>query len=343
MSYSRASVFLPSALFLTCALNAGAQSVISTRSGVVHYFEGAVTVAGRPLELHAGKFSMIPEGAELRTEQGRAEVLLTPGVILRVGEQSAIRLASNALPDTKVELLEGAVTVEAEEASPGTAVTLCYKEWNVKLLDRGAYRMDADPARLWVRTGEAEVSGAEGEPVSLTRGMSLALADKGEAERSVEAPNDGLTAWDQGRSQSIYADNAISSQISDDPATVIGADQGQDAFTYFPMLGLSSAGAIAAPGVYGSYGMVQPGFYSLYLPGYTYRPLMLLVVPGAYRSPLYAQPLHVSPGIGTNLGTPGSLSAMPHPGLTRTGGVTIPVRPAAPVVARPGAAHVGRR
>ena len=69
------------------ALSAYGQAVISTRSGVVHFFEGAVSVAGRPLEAHFGKFTSIPEGAELRTEQGRAEVLLTPGVILRVGEK----------------------------------------------------------------------------------------------------------------------------------------------------------------------------------------------------------------------------------------------------------------
>src|SRR5271168_2923137 len=134
--------------FLALAVTAAGQSVISTRSGVVHFFEGSVTVAGRPLELHAGKFSMIPEGAELRTAKGRAEVLLTPGVILRVGEQTAIRLASNALADTRVELLEGSAMLDSEEISPGTSVTLAYQEWNVKFLQRGAYRIDSDPPRL---------------------------------------------------------------------------------------------------------------------------------------------------------------------------------------------------
>jgi len=61
------------------------QAVISTRSGLVHFFEGSVYVAGQPLEARLGKFASIPEGGELRTEQGRAEVLLTPGVFLRIG------------------------------------------------------------------------------------------------------------------------------------------------------------------------------------------------------------------------------------------------------------------
>lgn len=336
--------FFPFAAFLAFALAAGGQSVISTRSGVVHFFEGAVTVAGRPLEQHAGKFTTIPEGAELRTGEGRAEILLTPGVILRVGERSAIRLDSNALADTRVELLAGSAIVDSDQLNSANPVTVSYKSWTVKVLQRGGYRLDSDPPRLWVRQGQAEVSSGESaEPVSVTRGMSLAFEDNPVAERSIDPPTDGLTAWDQGRNQSISADNAISSQISDDPASVIG-DPGQDAFTYFPMVGLSAAG-ISTAGAYNPYGLYQPGFYSLYLPGYTYRPLMLMVGPGAYRSPLYAQPLRISPGIGMTLNTPGTIitGSGIHPagaGLGPRVGVS-PVRPVTPV--RPSGIHVGHR
>jgi hypothetical protein len=67
------------------------QAVISTRSGLVHYFEGTVTVAGQPLEAHFGKFAAIPEGAELRT-------------------------VSTALADTKAELLSFSVNVAGTAA-----------------------------------------------------------------------------------------------------------------------------------------------------------------------------------------------------------------------------------
>ncbi len=43
----------------------------------------------------------------LRTGQGRAEVLLTPGVFLRVGENSAIRMLDNRLLSTRVEIVSG--------------------------------------------------------------------------------------------------------------------------------------------------------------------------------------------------------------------------------------------
>ena len=79
---SRAPVYALSVLAAGAAfaLPAYGQAVISTRSGLVHFFEGAVFVEGQPLEARLGRFAIVPEGAELRTEQGRAELLLTPGV-----------------------------------------------------------------------------------------------------------------------------------------------------------------------------------------------------------------------------------------------------------------------
>src|SRR5215471_15789467 len=81
-----------------------AQSVISTHSGVVYFFEGSVYIGDQRLEQKFGRFPDIGEGRELRTEHGRAEVLLTPGVFLRIGEGSAIRMLSSKFSDTRLEL-----------------------------------------------------------------------------------------------------------------------------------------------------------------------------------------------------------------------------------------------
>lgn len=76
---------------MVLASNARAQSVISTHSGVVHFFEGDVYLDDRPLASHLGRFPTLPQGAELRTGEGRVEVLLTPGVFLLMDGRSAIR------------------------------------------------------------------------------------------------------------------------------------------------------------------------------------------------------------------------------------------------------------
>jgi hypothetical protein len=317
------------------------QAVISTRSGLVHFFEGSVYVAGQPLEARLGKFASIPEGGELRTEQGRAEVLLTPGVFLRVNEASAIRMISNALSDTRVEVVAGSAMVDSVEPAAGTSVTLTYKGWIVHQPGKGAYRIDCDPPRVWVREGEAEVSTAGGgAPVSVGRGMDLPFAAVLVPERSNGESHDALSDWADGRTQSIAADNAIAANI-EDPASMSGSDFPMDTFTYFPMLGypaysmsLSNPyGALGSypSGVYGSSGLYQSGFYSIYLPGYTRPPLLLGLPVG--RLPVYGAPI----GIGVSR-FPIAGSPIMHPVTPR------PVTVSRPVTGSPmprGTVHAG--
>jgi len=315
-------------------LPADAQSVISTRSGLVHFFEGAVYLGDQPLEPHPGKFTCMAEGAELRTAQGRAEVLLTPGVFLRMDQTSAIRLVANDLSDTRVELLAGSAIVDSLEPGSGTSVTLIYKDWRVHVVQKGVYRIDAAPPRVWVQQGQVEVSaGVTGVPVPVEHGMDLPLAAVLVPERATDVPADALSSWAQGRSESISADNAISAQIDEDPGTR-NADLGADGFTYFPLLGLPFLG-VGSSGGYGSYYPYQSGFSSIYLPGYTYRPLLLLgLSPMGYRGYPYSPPRRIgvsplSPGLGT-------ITPSYHPPLTRP--ATTPVHPIPH-----GPVHVGGR
>jgi hypothetical protein len=294
MSHLRSRFVLP-ILAAAIALPAVAQSVISTHSGVIHFFEGNVYLGNEPLEAHLGKFPVLPQGGELRTEQGRAEVLLTPGVFLRLGQQSAIRMVANGLGDTQVELVTGAAIVDSGEPSPDTSVSLIYKNWKVHVLQKGVYRFDSDPPRLWVRQGQAEVfAGTGGEPVSVERGMILPLAGVLVPENSSLQPEDGFNDWSAGRNQSIYADNAITQQIDEDPAarTTDG-----DTFTYFPMLGVPNLPQDSS-GAYSAYYPYQPGFSSIYFPGYTYRPLILGLVGNGIRPSTLSRPgrIYVSPG-----------------------------------------------
>jgi hypothetical protein len=336
-------------LAAVCALNVPAhgQAVISTHSGVVNFFEGSVAVGGQPLEARLGKFAMVPEGAELRTAQGRAEVLLTPGVFLRVGENSAIRMLATSLADTRVELLAGSALVESGEPATGTSVRLLYKTWTVSQSAKGAYRVDVEPARVAVHEGEVQVAGASGGPVKVEPGMELPLAAVLVPEQANAQTSDGLGQWAQGRAESVAADNAIAAGIQD-PAKLGGTDADAaswaampaDGFTYFPMLGLSSADPALAgygysSGLYGPMGP-QLGFYSFYLPGYTYRP-MLLGLTG------------LGLGLGTGTRIPGPyLPTLPtRIGGTRYPGTTTGMPVGRPVGARPvtphPAPHIGGR
>jgi hypothetical protein len=286
--------FFTFAIVTALAHPAAGQSVISARSGVIHYFEGSVYVHDQALEPHPGKFQSLAQGEELRTEQGSAEVLLTPGVFLRVGQKSAIRMLGNNLADTRVELLAGSAIVGSDEPTANTSVTLICRNWKVHFLQQGSYRVDFEPPRLWVHQGKAEVSdGATATPVSVEQGMNLPFAAALVPQQSINEPADELSDWSKGRSESISTDNAIAAQISDDPTTFANnSGLGPGTLTYFPMLGLPSLGlgssspygglGLSSPysglglsGLYSAYAPYQSGFNSLYLPGYTYLPYIL--------------------------------------------------------------------
>lgn len=272
-----ASVFLFAASMGVAPL-ACAQSVISARSGVIHFFEGNVYLRDQALTPHLGIYPTIAKGAELRTADGRAEILLTPGVFLRIGADTTIRMISNDLADTQVEFLTGSAMIVSGEPNANTSVTIVYKDWRVHLLEKGVYRIDSNPAHLAVREGRAEVSSTDAQPVTVVQGMNLPFAGVLVPERlnALDAPtqNDTLEEWSNGRNDSITADDAITAQLDQDPSTR-AADA--DGFTYFPMLGvppvgLGTVGSTLVP--YSSY-PPQLGFNSIYLPGYTYRPVIL--------------------------------------------------------------------
>src|SRR3981081_3023063 len=90
------------AITMNC-LPACGQFVISAKSGLINYVEGRVLVDGEPVVNKPGVHSEMKARSELRSKDGRAEVLLNPGVFLRMGENSTVRMASNHLADTRIE------------------------------------------------------------------------------------------------------------------------------------------------------------------------------------------------------------------------------------------------
>ncbi len=291
MFFPRVSAFWAFTLVILLTLAASGQSVISTRSGIIHFFEGAVYLNDQPLESHPGRFTSVPQGAELRTAEGRAEVLLTPGVFVRMGESSKLRMLANELSNTRVELLAGSVMVDSAAPVSGQSVTLIYKDWSMRFPEEGVYRIDSDPPRLWVLQGKADVSAASNqETLSVGQGMVLPFAPVLVPDRSIDPPRDVLSVWADGRQQSISADNAIAANIQD-PASMAASSSGLDSFTYYPTLGLVPLQS-ALFSSYSYSGSYQPGFNALYLPGYTSLPLFFGLWSGGFSTPL---PSHTIP------------------------------------------------
>jgi hypothetical protein len=204
--------------------------------------------------------------------------------------------------------------LQAGEQNKDTAVTVTYGKWKAHFPQKGLFRIDSDPPRLWALRGSAEV-----DSVKVEAGMDLPLAAVLVPEQSGQPPSDSLSDWSRGRSQSIVADNAITAQIDEDPPE-LGA--GLDNFVYYPMLGLGSSYS----SLYSPTTPYQPGFSSIYLPGYSYQPIFIgvpfsgisvrrPVIGGGY-IPL---PIRIGTGIGTGVGMPRQPQPIPRPAPIHVG------------------------
>ena len=198
-------------LGVLAAGSACAQYVISSHAGVIQYVEGRAFLGDKPVEPKFGQFPDIKENQEFRTEDGRAEVLLTPGTFLRIGENSAIRMLSTQLTDTRVEVLSGSAVVESTEMPKDNAVQLVYKKDTISLQKQGLYRLDAEPARFAVYDGEAVVTDPSGQ-LTLHSGKRTNLGGVLMAENFDRKPDnqDALYRWSDRRASYVAQANVAS-------------------------------------------------------------------------------------------------------------------------------------
>jgi len=251
-----------------------AQSVVSTHSGLIYFFVGTVYLGDERLEQKFGRFPDIGEGRELRTALGRAEVLLTPGVALRLDENTSIRMLGTLFSDTRVELLGGSAILEVTATSPDASVKLIYKDWQIRVPQGGTFRIDTTPPRVRSYKGDVKV-GSEGttETVTVREGEVLPLAEVLVPEPSATSGNDDFKLWAMTRSQAISADNTVAAGIVDDPSQMDSTGFASGGYTYFPLTGIPSMD-IGSPYGVSFWSPFQSTLSSLYFPPYLlYGPL----------------------------------------------------------------------
>jgi hypothetical protein len=244
-----------------------AQQAISAQSGMVHYIEGSVYANGKAVEPRFGQFPALRAGEELRTEDGKAEVLLTPGAFLRVAEHSSVRMLSNRLTDTRIEVLSGSIMVECDELLKDNALALVYQGKNVQLEKHGLYRLDTEPAQFQVYDGVAVIQ-SDGGQLTLKRGKATSLDGVTVARNFNPQGYDELYAWNRQRSGSLAYASISAAQSLLDNRTAWNTSGWMwspllDEFTFVPRSGL-----LSSPFGWQFWSPVNLGYY--YTPSYYY-------------------------------------------------------------------------
>jgi len=175
------------------------QAVISAHSGMVNYVEGQVQLAGAPVKLDGAIFPDVKMGQTLSTQTGHAEVLLTPGVFLRLDKNTSFRMVSNKLTDTQVEILSGSALVEADEILKSGRIAVKMGDSETVLVKTGLYHFNADAGQVRTFKGEAQVSDA-GNSAELKGGRTLLVGSLLKPDKFDKDKSKGeLYAWSEQR------------------------------------------------------------------------------------------------------------------------------------------------
>jgi hypothetical protein len=194
----------------------------AARPGTVNYVEGAAYLDGQQITGKSiGSTDMNP-GEELTTQQGKAEILLTPGVFLRLDDNSAVKMISPDLTRTQVELEHGRAGVEVDEIYPQNNLDIIDAGVSTQLLKNGFYEFNADQPAAMVFDGKAAVEVGDGQYKVLKSHHELALvagpsekplAKDKPASFDVNSARDDLYNWSSLRSQYLAeANNQIAGQ-----------------------------------------------------------------------------------------------------------------------------------
>ncbi|HEX5227169.1 MAG TPA: hypothetical protein VFW44_05640 [Bryobacteraceae bacterium] len=180
-----------------------ALAAASAVPGTLNYVEGQVAVAGQPVTTHSIGTVQLEPNQVIETQQGKAEVLLTPGVFLRVGDRSSARLVSPGLANTRVEVLHGQAIVEVTELFKDNNLWILMDGSSTRLEKQGLYAFNADAQLVQVFDGKAAVEQND-RVKDLGKGKELALNGDWKPahfDTKAQAAQNILYAWSNLRSE----------------------------------------------------------------------------------------------------------------------------------------------
>jgi hypothetical protein len=184
---------------LTAAL-ALAQPAADAAPGAVNYLEGQASIDGRPFTARSAR---LERGQVLETSQGNVELLLTPGVFLRVGHDSSLRMISPGLANTEVALLRGTAMLEVDQLFKQNNLKVIVDGMTARIQKTGLYEFDANQPAAMVFEGQASVLEG-GREVKVKGGRELLLADAALEPQKFDkhaAEQEPLYRWSKLRSE----------------------------------------------------------------------------------------------------------------------------------------------
>jgi hypothetical protein len=144
--------------------------------GTLNYVEGKVWAEGEEQSPKSVGTTYLQPNQVLDTRSGYAEMLLTPGIFMRIGHNSKVKMISPDLADTQVQLVHGSAIVEVDELFKENNVSVAMDGATTRIEKQGLYDFTVNPAAIKVLDGKAAVFEGD-QRVKLTKGREALLAE----------------------------------------------------------------------------------------------------------------------------------------------------------------------
>src|SRR5215470_12063212 len=142
-------------LFLAGIMSLPAVAATKTaQPGSLNYVEGQVSIGDQPVDSQSVGNLSLQAGQTLNTGDGRAEILLTPGVFLRVDNDSSVQMNSLGLINTEVVLNGGRAMVEADQIHSDNNLRVVEGGMPTLIKKDGLYEFDAQEGKVRVYKGQ---------------------------------------------------------------------------------------------------------------------------------------------------------------------------------------------
>jgi len=146
--------------------------------GTLNYVEGQVSMGDQSLNSKSIGSAELQTGQRLTTDEGKAEILLTPGVFLRLDDHSAATMVNPSLTDTQVEINRGRAMIEVAELYQANDIRVLQNGSITQLQKPGLYDFDAAQNQVRVFDGQASVRDGD-RTVKLKGGREVSLDSAG--------------------------------------------------------------------------------------------------------------------------------------------------------------------
>ena len=213
-------VFLAALLSVPAWASNNNASSNSAVPGTVNYVEGEANIADQPIDQNSIGKTTLEAGQSLNVDRGKAEILLTPGVFLRAGDNTSIKMIAAGLTDTQLRIERGHVMVEVDQIYPQNDLRIEEGATSTTILKPGLYDFDLQQNQIRVFDGEALVQDGD-KRIKLKAGHDLMVASNA-AQKEEKFDKKAMNGDDLYRWSSLRSDYEAEANV--DAARIVEAD-----------------------------------------------------------------------------------------------------------------------